>query len=135
MSLKLPSGEYTTHDKTWEQVAEDANVTASQIVRDCSRITNEYSRRRGAGGVRGDGRARGRAGRADDWWDVEPDDPDAVNEALDRIGSEEWQTRYNARYAMHADYRGHVGRLWGLNTLGDWTDYWRRTGEGEEAEE
>ncbi|HMQ14399.1 MAG TPA: hypothetical protein PKC49_00340 [Phycisphaerae bacterium] len=51
----------------------------------------------------------------DDWWDVDPADEDAVQQAQARIGSEEWQERYGERASVR---RRNTGRLWVLNEDG-----------------
>lgn len=52
----------------------------------------------------------------DAWWDVNPADEQAVNQALARIDGEEWRRNYGD--LARSLTRHHVGRLWVLNEDG-----------------
>lgn len=109
----LPSQAYTTHDKDWEDVRLDANVTKMTIVSDRSQITNAVYP---LGGVN---RHEVTIPLVPMWepdltyWDVDPSDQNAVQQMLGRVGSAEWLSRFTREGSQNTTWFTS-GRLWGI---------------------
>jgi len=69
--------------------------------------------------------------KPDDWWDIDPDDPDAVDAAIAWLDSDEWAERYVLSSGDGTSYQyRRVGRYWALNEDGAFkaADYQRSHG-------
>ena len=124
--VRLPSPDYTVHDKPWTDILDAANVTGFSLVSDPKPIVNQC--RMSGSTVKYEVTLElVPAWELDDWWDVDPDDGDAVRVALARLGGPAFRARYGASAATGLRWR--VGRLWGANMIGDLDGYGRPWGQ------
>lgn len=128
--VRLPTPDWASGDKEWAETTAQANVSSLDLEGSFAETVNSLAPV-GAVNRREVTIALVPGWAADDWWDVDVDDPVAVQAALDRVGTDEWRAKYeegagggSARTAATAA----VGRLWGVNTHGAWNDYHRAKG-------
>lgn len=125
VSVQLASPHYRVAGRTLEEIRAANNVTGIHLDESFGPVVNEVTLR--GAPVKYEATVELVPGWAlDSWWDVDPADPDAVDTAVARIGSDEWRARYDSDGAdFLAGGYWPVGRLWGLNTTGAWSDYGR----------
>lgn len=121
----LASPNYRVDNVPWTTVRENNNTTVEQASIDFDSCVNTAEVRGGADVYEITIElAPGWAANSD--WDVDPSNAAAVELAQGLVDTPYWSERYNreGRQLQNPQYAS-VGRLWGLNTFGAWTNYGR----------
>jgi len=125
--VRLPTPEWTSGDKPWAETQAQANVSSLDLEADFGEMINSVGP---AGAVN---RREVTIELVPGWpanadWDVDPNNPSAVQAAIDKLGSAEWRAKYVEGGTQRTAATLAVGRLWGVNTHGAWSAYHRDAG-------
>ncbi len=131
LEVRLPTPGWKSHDKPWEEtLARAANVSMLDLQADYDLVNSlgpsgaEDRREITVELVPG--------WRKNDDWDVNPASGEAVNAALAKLATPEWEDKYTLHglgtNPLADAGLWNVGRLWGLNTHGAWNGYGRDWG-------
>ena len=125
-SFKMPSPNFVTSNIGWDVVRQRADVEKAQVSADYRAAVNRMDSLGGA--IKYECTIElvpGWAANGD--WDVDPNNAAAVSAAVAALSGAAWMGKYNTDGASFQANQT-VGRLWGLNTVGQWSAYGRATG-------